>query len=42
MPDISRAKAELDWFPVVSLDDGLKETIEAMRAEGGALKEFRA
>jgi len=27
-PDISLAKKELDWAPVVSLDEGLKKTIE--------------
>lgn len=26
-PDISAAKAELDWFPLVSLDDGLEQAI---------------
>jgi UDP-glucuronate decarboxylase len=26
-PDLSRAKALLDWQPKVALDDGLKETI---------------
>ena len=26
-PDLTKAKAELDWEPSVSLDDGLKETI---------------
>ena len=27
-PDITKAKARLDWQPVVSLDDGLKKTID--------------
>ena len=26
-PDLTKAKAELDWAPSISLDDGLKETI---------------
>ena len=26
-PDLTKAKTELDWVPSVSLDDGLKETI---------------
>ena len=26
-PDLTKAKAELDWKPSISLDDGLKETI---------------
>ena len=30
-PDISLAKSALDWEPSVSLDDGLKETIEYFR-----------
>lgn len=28
LPDISRAKDELSWFPVASLEDGLKKTID--------------
>lgn len=31
IPDISLAQSKLGWFPVVSLDDGLKNTIEEMR-----------
>jgi UDP-glucuronate decarboxylase len=27
-PDISLAKAKLDWEPKVELEDGLKETIQ--------------
>jgi UDP-glucuronate decarboxylase len=30
-PDITVAKASLDWAPKVSLDDGLKETIQYFR-----------
>jgi dTDP-glucose 4,6-dehydratase len=30
-PDISKAKAVLGWEPKVSLDDGLKKTIEYFR-----------
>ena len=26
-PDLTKAKIELDWVPSISLDDGLKETI---------------
>jgi len=26
-PDLTKAKTELEWVPSVSLDDGLKETI---------------
>lgn len=32
-PDISKAKAILDWEPKVSLDDGLRRTIEYFRQE---------
>ncbi|MCX6779217.1 MAG: GDP-mannose 4,6-dehydratase [Candidatus Magasanikbacteria bacterium] len=28
LPDITRAKEELGWFPVVSLEEGLKKTID--------------
>lgn len=35
-PDISRAKAELGWEPVVKLEDGLKPTIEYFRSLQGA------
>jgi len=31
-PDISRAKALLDWAPKVSLEDGIKETVAYFRA----------
>lgn len=31
LPDISKAKHTLGWFPVVSLDDGLRRTIEDMK-----------
>lgn len=31
-PNIDKAKIELEWFPVISLADGLTNTIEAMRA----------
>jgi UDP-glucuronate decarboxylase len=27
-PNIARARAQLDWEPKVSLEDGLKQTIE--------------
>ncbi len=35
-PDISQAKAKLDWTPKVSLDDGLKETVAYFRHRLGA------
>jgi len=31
-PDIAKAKARLDWQSVVSLDDGLKKTIDWFKA----------
>lgn len=34
-PDISRATSELGWAPRVGLEDGLRRTIEWMRAELG-------
>ena len=33
LPDISRAKAELAWFPVTRLEDGLKSMIEYTQAQ---------
>lgn len=32
MPDISLAKEKLAWFPLVKLEQGLKETVEEMKA----------
>ena len=32
VPDISKAKEELNWFPLVSIDDGLKEAIDYYKA----------
>lgn len=31
LPDITRAKQKLGWFPVINLNDGLKKTIEYMQ-----------
>ncbi|MDP3995530.1 MAG: GDP-mannose 4,6-dehydratase, partial [bacterium] len=32
IPDIKKAKDSLGWFPVVKMEEGLKETIEYMRS----------
>ncbi len=39
IPDISLAKENLDWFPIVSLEDGLKETIDDMKVH---IREYQA
>ena len=35
VPDISRAREELSWMPLVTLDDGLDKTIRDLRASKG-------
>ena len=35
VPDITRAKEELGWMPVVTLENGLKKTIDDLRASKG-------
>ena len=35
MPDISKARNELGWMPVISLDKGLEKTIYELRASKG-------
>lgn len=37
LPDISRAKNELGWFPVTRLEDGFKQMIEYTRAQKSLL-----
>lgn len=32
IPDIAKAKEELNWFPLVSLDDGLRQAIDYYKA----------
>jgi len=32
IPDISKAKEELNWFPLISIDEGLKEAVEYYKA----------
>jgi len=38
IPDISLAKEQLDWFPIVSLEEGLQKTIEDMKVNAGEYK----
>lgn len=38
LPDITLAKEKLAWFPVVLLDEGLKKTIDDLRAAKGLLE----
>lgn len=35
LPDISKAKEELGWLPVVTLENGLEKTIDDLRANKG-------
>jgi len=37
MPDISKAKETLGWFPLVPLSEGLKKTVDYLRAHQGLL-----
>lgn len=37
LPDISRAKEELGWFPITLLEDGLHHTIEYLKASKGLI-----
>ncbi len=38
IPDISLAKENLNWFPIISLEDGLKKTIDYMKVH---LREYQ-
>jgi len=38
LPDISFAKEQLGWFPIVTINEGLKRTIEYAIAEKGLVK----
>ncbi|MEK7067687.1 MAG: NAD-dependent epimerase/dehydratase family protein, partial [Patescibacteria group bacterium] len=37
IPDIRKAKAELHWVPVTTLDNGLQKTVDDLRASKGLL-----
>jgi len=38
LPDITRAREELGWMPIVTLENGLKKTIDDLRASKGLKK----
>jgi len=35
LPDITKARNELGWLPIVTLDKGLAKTIDDLRASKG-------
>ncbi|MFA5318664.1 MAG: NAD-dependent epimerase/dehydratase family protein [Patescibacteria group bacterium] len=37
VPDIAKAKAEINWMPITTLDNGLEKTVDALRASKGLL-----
>lgn len=39
-PDINKAKDKLNWFPLISIEEGLKRTIEDVRAKRDLLQPF--
>lgn len=40
LPNLTKAKTELGWIPLVNLDQGLKKAIEYTQAHRGLLKSF--
>ncbi len=40
LPDIQKAKELLEWFPLTSLEEGLKKTIEYTKATKGVLHKY--
>lgn len=40
LPDITLAKEKLNWFPVTSVEEGLKQTIEDVRVNRSLLQPF--
>ncbi len=34
LPDIAKAKTELNWLPLVSIDEGLRETVDDFQSRG--------
>jgi len=37
IPDIRKAKEELGWMPITTLDNGLQKTVDDLRASKGLL-----
>ena len=40
LPNITKAKNELAWFPLISIDEGLKKTIEDVKTKRSMLQPF--
>lgn len=40
LPDIKKAKNRLDWFPLISLEEGLEKTIEDVKRKRSLLQPF--
>ncbi len=39
LPDITRAKEQLGWLPVITLENGLQQTIDYTKAEKGIIRD---
>jgi len=37
IPDITKAKNEINWMPITTLDNGIEKTVDALRASKGLL-----
>jgi len=40
VPNINKAKTELSWFPLVSIEDGLQETINYLQSKSRVYQPF--